>query len=208
METSKLSVFLHFVYISQSYATLLESCYHKILKLLLKPGISLQLKEEDMKIIIILSAILAGLTGCSSSDDTPINELVGTWRIACEADLGGGGSHDISVTLTTTNGDVAFTQYSDANCQTVSMVENESFTYVLGSGFTLDGTVDGITTGAEFDNTNTTHGSSDFGITNYNSIAVVGTSLYIGDDEADPLKDASSPAARPTKLNPVPFIKQ
>ena len=196
---------------SQSYATLSESCYHKLLKLLLNLGISLQLKEENMKKIIILSAILAGLTGCSSSDVTSTvttAELVGTWRIACEADPGGGGSHDISVTFTTTNGDIAFTQYSDANCQTVSMVENESFTYVLGPDFTLDGTVAGITTGAEFDDTTTTPGSSDFGITNYNSIAVVGTSLYVGDDEADPIKDASSPATRPTKLDPVPFIKQ
>ena len=167
-----------------------------------------------MKKVIILSAILVGLAGCSSSDDTPSNisatlttaELVGTWRIACEADPAGGGSHDISVTLTTTNGDVAFTQYSDANCQTVSMVENESFTYVLGPDFTLDGTVAGITTGTELDSTVTTPGGT--GETDYDVIAVVGTSLYIGDDEADPLKDASTPAARPTTLDPVPFIKQ
>ena len=166
-----------------------------------------------MKNILVLSAILAGLAGCSSSDDAPSGvsgvsatvttaQLIGTWLRACEAD-GAGGSIEVSVTLTATTGDVEINIYDDANCQTFNMIEMESFTYTLGSDFALDGTVAGITTGTELDSIDT--GTL---VPSYDNIALVGTSLYIGDDEADPLKDGSSPAARPTKLDDVPLIKQ
>ena len=168
-----------------------------------------------MKNILVLSAILAGLAGCSSSDDAPSGvsatvttaQLIGTWLLTCEAD-GAGGSIDGSVTLTAATGDVEVNVYDDANCQTVNMIEMESFTYTLGADFALDGTVAGITTGTELDSTNTTPGSLNLGEITYDSIALVGTSLYISDDEADPLKDGSSPAARPTKLDDAPLIKQ
>lgn len=167
-----------------------------------------------MKKIIILSAILAGLVGCSSSDtSTPASvsgtvtaaQLVGTWLRACEADPAGG-SFDLMLTLTAADGIVNINMYDDANCQTQFGMDIETFAYTLGADFTLDGTVAGITTGTELDSTDTTPGS--LGVTTYDSIALVGTSLYIGDDEADPLKDASTPTARPTKLNAIPFVKQ
>lgn len=164
-----------------------------------------------MKKIIIVSAILAGLAGCSSSDtSTPASvsgtvttaQLIGTWLIACEAEAAGG-SIDGSVTLTATTGDVEINIYDNANCTSQNGMEMDSFTYTLGSDFALDGTVAGITTGTELDSidTNTL-------VPSFDSIALVGTSLYLGDDEADPAKDASTPAARPTKLDDTPLIKQ
>lgn len=164
-----------------------------------------------MKKIIIVSAILAGLVGCSSSDtSTPASvsgtvttaQLIGTWLIACDVETLG--SSNGAVTLTDTTGDVAVATYDDANCQTPNGgVIMESFTYTLGADFALDGTVAGITTGTELDSIDT--GTL---IPSFNSIALVGTSLYLGDDEADPAKDASTPAARPTKLDDVPLTKQ
>ena len=169
-----------------------------------------------MKKIIILSAILAGLVGCSSSDDAPTTvsgtvttaELVGTWLRACEADASLTGSFDLSLILTDTDGIVNINMYDDANCTSQFGMDTETFTYILGADFALDGTVAGITTGTELNDTNTTPGDPDIGEITYNSIALVGTSLYIGDDEADPAKDSSTPAARPTTLDDVPFVKQ
>ena len=170
-----------------------------------------------MKKIIAISAMIIGLAGCSSSDDTPSGvsatvttaQLIGTWQIACEDD-GTGVSFDGVATLTATTGSVDINMYSDAICSPSAQfgMETETFTYTLGANFSLDGTVAGITTGTEFDNTNTTPGSLNIGEITYDSIALVGTLLYIGDDEADPIKDGSTPAARPTKLDDVPLIKQ
>ena len=171
-----------------------------------------------MKKIIILSAVLVGLAGCSSSDDAPPSvsgtvtaaELVGTWLRACEADASLGGSFDLMLTLTATDGIVNINMYNDATCSPLAQfgMDIETFTYTLGADFALDGTVAGIITGTELDSTDTLLGSPDFGVITYDSIALVGTSLYVGDDEADPLKDASTPAARPTKLDALPFVKQ
>ena len=166
-----------------------------------------------MKNIIILSAILAGLAGCSSSStpSTPTAvsgtvttaQLIGTWLIACEVETLG--SSNGTVALTDTTGDVNIATYDDANCQTPNGgVIVEKFTYILGPEFALDGTVAGITTGNEFDSINLTTGGS----TSFNSIALVGNLLYMGDEDADPLKDTSTPAARPTKLDDAPLTKQ
>ncbi len=164
-----------------------------------------------MKKIILLSAILAGLAGCSSSDDAPTAvsgtvtaaELVGTWLIACEAEAGG--SFNVAATLTATTGEIAVSTFDDAICTPITQngMETDTFSYTLGADFALDGTVASITTGTELDSidTNTL-------VSSFDSIALVGTSLYLGDDEADPAKDASSPAARPTTLDDTPLIKQ
>ena len=176
-----------------------------------------------MNKIIILSAILAGLAGCSSSssDDTSTGvsatvttaQLVGTWLLACEEEFDDSGfsigSFEGAVLLTASTGVVTVFEYSDANCQVDRQaLSPNTFSYTLGPDFTLDGTVAGITTGTEFNEEDTTIGSIDFGEKTYSSIALVGNSLYVGDDEADPLKDATAPDKRPTKLDDVPLIKQ
>ena len=112
-----------------------------------------------IKKIIILSAIitgLAGVAGCtSSSSSSPSGvsatvttaQLVGTWLLACEVEAPG--SYSVSLTLTTTDGTMDITEYSDTNCQLLSQPFTETFSYTLGADFTLDGTVAGITTGTE-----------------------------------------------------------
>lgn len=175
-----------------------------------------------MNKIIILSAILAGLAGCSSSssDDTSTGvsatvttaQLVGAWQLACEEEFDDNGvsmgSFEGVVTLTSSTGIVTATMYSDANCNEIAQImDPQTFSYTLGPDFTLDGTVAGITTGTELNDEDTTIGSIDFGEKTYTSIALVGDSLYTGDDEADPLKDATTPDKRPTKLDPVPLTK-
>ena len=176
-----------------------------------------------MNKIIILSAILAGLAGCSSSssDDTSTGvsatvttaQLVGAWQLACEEEFDDNGvsmgSFEGVVALTASTGVVTVIVYSDPDCNVISQTPPpQTFSYTLGPDFTLDGTVAGITTGTELNDEVTTIGSIDLGEKTYTSIALVGNSLYLGDDEADPLKDATAPDKRPTKLDDVPLIKQ
>ncbi len=175
-----------------------------------------------MKKIIILSIILTGLAGCTGSSSsnsdpsgpgTPPNgsatvtatQLVGTWIGDCEVDkLDPQLSIKASLIYTITDGVRDKTLYSDGICQQVMMIlPQDSFSYTLGSDFTLDGTVAGITTGTEANITDTPTG-----ITRYNSIALVGNKLYVGDGEADPARDTSAADKRPTKLDYISFTKQ
>lgn len=177
-------------------------------ELFLKNLITSYAYEEDMNKIIILSTILAGLAGCSSSDGDPTNvsatvttaQLIGTWRTACQDE--DPGSYNASLTFNDTSAIIVINTFSDAGCQTPIAIGIGSFTYTLGADFTLDGTVAGITTGTEIDFTDDATTETD-----YDSIAIVGDLLYLGDDGADPLKDTTTPDKRPTKLDDIPFTK-
>ena len=170
-----------------------------------------------MKKIIALSAILIGLAGCSSSDDPVVNLpatitdalLNGTWASGCIVD----DPDSFTVTATFNNGDGTseLTGYlGDTTCATanLSFVENETFSYILGSDVTVDGTVAGITTATQIDVTDTTDPNSpDFGTIDYDIFAITNLiTLYAGN--TDGVNDGSTAALRPTQLDDTPFTKQ
>ena len=158
-----------------------------------------------MKKILALSVILFGLAGCSSDsqvvlvDETPLEQLNGTWLKACEVD----GTTSSSTTLVMSNGNATSNSitYSDTTCTTLSMIEpTENFTYILGSVAAVDGTVAGITLVNEFDATDAT--GTAFTVYVIDSLV----NLYFGDIDADPAKDGSTVDKRPTVLDSMPFV--
>jgi hypothetical protein len=108
------------------------------------------------------------------------------------------------------NGDINFieTRFAGNDCDINNLItinSTVSFKYTLGGPHTLDGTVAGITEGTELNFTGFTNGDPD----TFDAIAINNlTDLYFTDENADPAKDASSVDKRPTKLDPIPFIKQ
>lgn len=169
---------------------------------------------------ILVSVVLAGLAGCSSSDDPPSSnvtgiitdpaQLVGAWLNACEIhEPGTSTRYSVALTVDPDNANIRLNSYHDETCGELATIERESFSYTIGADFALDGTVAGITTGTAFNTTDTMPGSPDIETISYESLAIVGNLLYVGDAHSiDPDMDASTPEKHPTKLVDNPFIKQ
>lgn len=171
-----------------------------------------------MKKILLTGALITGLTGlagCSSDADDNVEEIVtnallnGTWEKACVNE-----PPDFSFlsSLVFNNGKatVHTTEYSDLDCVTIAQIlPVETFDYALGGSHTLDGTVAGITHGTEINITNFITPGDPPQAPSFDAIATNNLiDLYFTDEEADPLKDASSADKRPITLAPSPFIKQ
>ena len=173
-----------------------------------------------MKKIIAISTIVIGLAGCSSSDDPAANLnstlthalLDGTWLSDCFVEAPD--SFKVSATFNNGSGSVSFTNYfGDTTCTTVSNIENETFTYTIGSDVTVDGSVEGITTATQIDFTDTTVGSLNIGTITYDIFAIkvdpnlaAPSTIYVGDDSG--VNDGSTAALRPTQLQNIPFTQQ
>lgn len=168
--------------------------------------------------IIVISAIVIGLAGCSSSDDVTVPSidgsitgllLNGTWASGCIID--GTDSFTVIATFNNGNGTLEVTGYiGDTTCAIANLtfVEKETFSYILGSDVTVDGTVAGITTATQIDVTDTTDPNSpDFGTIDYDIFAITNLiTLYAGN--TDGVNDGSTAALRPTQLDDTPFTKQ
>jgi len=165
-----------------------------------------------MKKILILSTILAVLTGCSSDDDAAAASalthalLDGTWVSGCNVEAPF--SFKVTVTLNNGSGSATTTDYSDDTCTAINMVENETFNYVIGKDVTVDGSVAGITTATQVNFTDTTPGAVPAGEKTFDIFAIANLiTLYIGD--TDGANDGSTAALRPTQLSSAPvFTKQ
>ena len=167
-----------------------------------------------MKKILLVSAFssVLALSACSSSDDpapaTLTNALLnGTWASGCVID--GPDSFTAIATFNNGNGTTEITGYiGDTTCTNVSFIENETFSYILGSDVTVDGSVAGITTATQIDITDTTDPNSpDFGTIDYDIFAITNLiTLYAGN--TDGVNDGSTAALRPTQLDDTPFTKQ
>ena len=173
------------------------------------------IKKNNINKTIIISTIIAGLSGCSSDSTSTLGAgtttvsnatLNGSWKAACEiitTDL----SIDAIITFNSGDANVIITTYSDETCDIVTMLETGTVTYTLGSNVTVDGTIDGITAATQIDILNTTVGSVDFGNENYDLVAIKDlTKLYFGD--TDGANDGSTPALRATQLEDTFFTKQ
>ena len=167
-----------------------------------------------MKKIIALSAIVIGLAGCSSDDpaanlsSTLTNALLnGTWASGCVDDTPD--SLQITAMFNNGTGSVSITKFvGDTTCDPANLatVENETFTYTIGTDVTVDGSVAGITTATQVDFTDTTAGSPDIGTIDYDIFAIKDLiTLYIGD--TDGANDGSTAALRPIVLMDLPFTK-
>ena len=174
---------------------------------------------KNMKYIVALSAILTGLVGCSSSSDSTTDTntttavthalLNGTWVSTCGI-IDFVSSNNIVLVFNDGVGGGTYTTYAGTVCSPLSiiMVEPSTFTYILGSNVTVDGSIAGITTATQIDITETTQGSATLGETTYDIAAIKdSTTLYIGDDSVT--NDGSTPALRPTQLQDIlVFTKQ
>ena len=167
-----------------------------------------------MKKIIAISTIVIGLAGCSSSDDPAANLnstlthalLDGTWLSDCFVEAPD--SFKVSATFNNGSGSVSFTNYfGDTTCTTVSNIEDETFTYTIGSDVTVDGSVEGITTATQIDFTDTTPGAIPADEESFDIFAIKDLiTLYVGDSTG--VNDGSTAALRPTQLQNIPFTQQ
>lgn len=82
-----------------------------------------------------------------------------------------------------------------------------NFSYVFGNDITVDGSVAGITTAIQVNNTDTTPGSSTLGQTSYDIFAVKDLiTLYVGDTLG--ANDGTTEVLRPIQLADIPFTRQ
>jgi len=167
------------------------------------------MQMKNIKYIVALIAVLAGLIGCSSSDSTTPNtstalthaSLNGTWETGCGI-IDPVSSNKIVFVFNNGDGVGTYTTFSDNLClpNAVFNVEPASFTYIFGSNVTVDGSVSGITTATQIDITETTQGSATLGEITYDIGAIKdSTTLYFGDVSGT--NDGSTAALRPTQLD-------
>ena len=171
-----------------------------------------------MKKFIVISAIIIGLVGCSSSsDDATVppsidgsvthSLLNGAWLSNCvvEAPI----SFRVLALLNDGIGSSTGTVFSDTGCTTIPKVEDpQTFTYTLGANVTVDGSVAGITTATQVDLIDTTFNAIPPNEESFDIFAIKDlTTLYIGDDTG--VNDGTTAALRPTTLSStIIFTKQ
>ena len=138
--------------------------------------------------------------------------LNGNWLSDCFVEAQD--SFKVSATFNNGSGSVSFTNYfGDTTCTTVSNIEDETFTYTIGSDVTVDGSVEGITTATQIDFIDTTPGAIPAGEESFDIFAIkvdpnlaAPSTLYVGDDSG--VNDGSTAALRPTQLQNIPFTQQ
>ncbi len=167
-----------------------------------------------MKNSIALITIIAALAGCAEETSDEVDRIVTstvlstTWKLECVVD---GENSYLPVLTFATNGG----QFYDSGTGTRSNIyhtgditcastEQEvrnltTFNYALGSDVSVDGSIAEITEAMQIDITNTTEGSVDFGVVEYDIFAIKDRlTLYFGDKAA--ANDGSTAALRPTQL--------
>jgi hypothetical protein len=145
-----------------------------------------------------------GTTGTATSVTHAL--LNGTWKSNCGI-TSSVESNDITAVFNNGVGSLNATTYDDNSCSpaNIAMTEPGTFSYVIGSNVTVDGSVAGITTATQFDLTDTTAGSPTLNETTYDIAAIKDSvTLYTGDDSGT--NDGSTPALRPTKLQDFLFF--
>jgi len=156
-----------------------------------------------MKKIVILSVIVAGLVGCSSSNDAvPTEEeialalLNGVWTRACE--VSGTNSLTSQYTFNNGAGNVLITEYPNLTCAdgATTILLDEDYTYSLGDEVTLDGSVEDITSGNKINFVYAVSPPS-FGIYAIKDLI----NLYLENT-------SSTDANRPTQISDQPFALQ
>jgi hypothetical protein len=154
-------------------------------------------------------AIGCGTTTTTTTTSVTHALLNGTWKSNCGI-TSSVESNDITAVFNNGVGSLTATTYDDNSCSAANIVMTDpgTFTYTLGSNVTVDGSVAGITTATQFDLTDTTAGSPDFGEITYDIAAIKdSTTLYTGDDSGT--NDGSTSALRPTQLQDfLYFTKQ
>ena len=157
-----------------------------------------------MKKILLVSAILSTLAGCSSDDPVPTSEdithalLNGTWLQnidKCEA--AGAISYLTQLTFNNGTGEETLLEYANETCTgTGNPLSSQDITYTFGDDVTVDGSVDGITAAHQI---NITYPSR----VEYNIFAIKDLiTLHTG------AQSMTTPETRPTQLSDITYTVQ
>ena len=178
-----------------------------------------------MKYTIALITIFAILAGCSEEAPEEFDRIITStllshiWTSGCVID----GANSYRPTLVfTTSGGVLYSSgngtssniyyFEDTTCTVteafpIPETQNlNTFSYTLGNDVIVDGSVAEITEATELDTINTTEGSLDFGVKEYDIFAIKDTfTLYFG-NKTDP-NNGTTIELRPTQLDSVIYTR-
>jgi len=158
-----------------------------------------------MKKILLVSAILASLAGCSSDDPEPtaaeitLALLNGTWLSTDCEDLGTGAGGSIQYTFNNGTGEETLLRFANLNCTGTGVADPASnFAYTVGDDVTTNGSVDGITAAHQINMVFDFNAREEYNIFAIKDLA----SLYLGGN------GAATPGARPSQLVDIAYTFQ
>ena len=157
-----------------------------------------------MKKILLVSAILSTLVGCSSDDPVPTGDdithslLNGTWLSTDCEDMGGYGVR-LQFTFNNGAGEETLLEYGNLGCTCDFTTDPASkFTYTFGDDVTTNGDVADITAAQQINLTFDASGREEYNIFAIKDLI----SLYIGGS------GITTPEARPTQLVDTAYTVQ
>ena len=155
-----------------------------------------------MKKILLVSAILAALVGCSSDSVEPTADelthllLNGTWLSDCLENAST--SFKKQYTFNDGVGEEVISTYANATCIGTATAGMVTFTYTFGDDVTLDGSVASITAAQQINLTFDGSGEEQFNIFAIKDLIT----FYLG------AEDGATPETRPTQLIDIPHAIQ
>ena len=124
----------------------------------------------------------------------------GVWSTPCEADAVTGGYKKMSYSFTVSSLTISDRSYSDSACATAPTTYLSSAKYKLEARALSAGATPAMGINAVYSQYNGNVLAPSNYLEQYNIIYRDGNRLYLGDLEADPLKDGSTPDKRPVEL--------
>lgn len=176
-----------------------------------------------MKHIFALT-IFATLVGCAEEQSEEFDRIVTstllstTWSSECVIDIDGINSFLPVLIFTSSTGvlydsgtgsssNIYHTDNTTCSSLEPETVDINTFSYELGADVVVDGSIEEITEAIEINTTNTTEGSADIGVMEFDILAIKDRfTLYFG-DKTDPT-NGTTEDLRPTQLSDtVKFIR-